>query len=143
MSYFLMINFFIRQRDKGKSLMKKSVNQEEVMDKVIYVRLTRDEYLEVQERADLARMSASRYLVSCGLNQKIKQVKKARKSVGSDREKLEDLMWQLKKLGRNINQLAHCYEDTRLTGEGVIDEQEIALAGVKVKTLLKQLEERL
>lgn len=124
--------------------MKKSMNQEqEVMDKVIYVRLTRDEYLEVQERADLARMSASRYLVSCGLNQKIKQVKKARKSLGSDREKLEDLMWQLKKLGRNINQLAHCYEDVRLTGEGVIDEKEIALAGEKVKSLLKQLEERL
>jgi hypothetical protein len=124
--------------------MKKSMNQEqEVMDKVIYVRLTRDEYLEVQERADLARISASRYLVSCGLNQKIKQVKKARKSVGSDREKLEDLMWQLKKLGRNINQLAHCYEDVRLTGEGVIDEKEIALAGEKVKSLLKQLEERL
>lgn len=124
--------------------MKKSMNQEqEVMDKVIYVRLTRDEYLEVQERADLARMSASRYLVSCGLNQKIKQVKKAKKSVGSDREKLEDLMWQLKKLGRNINQLAHCYEDVRLIGEGVIDEKEIALAGEKVKSLLKQLEERL
>lgn len=124
--------------------MKKLINQEqEVMDKVIYVRLTKDEHTEVQERADLARMSASRYLVSCGLNQKIKQVKKARKCVGSDREKLEDLMWQLKKLGRNINQLAHCYEDVRLTGEGVIDEKEIALAGEKVKSLLKQLEERL
>lgn len=124
--------------------MKKSTSQEqEVKDKVIYVRLTKDEYLEIQERADLTRMSASRYLVSCGLGQKFKQVKKARKSVGADREQLEDLMWQLKKLGRNINQLAHCYEDARLTGEGVIDEKEIALAGEKVKSLLKQLEEKL
>ena len=124
--------------------MKKSTSQEqEVKDKVIYVRLTKDEYSEIQERADLTRMSASRYLVSCGLGQKFKQVKKARKSVGADREQLEDLMWQLKKLGRNINQLAHCYEDTRLTGEGVIDEKGIALAGEKVKSLLKQLEEKL
>lgn len=124
--------------------MKKSTSQEqEVKDKVIYVRLTKDEYSEIQERADLTRTSASRYLVSCGLGQKFKQVKKARKSVGADREQLEDLMWQLKKLGRNINQLAHCYEDTRLTGEGVVDEKEIALAGEKVKSLLKQLEEKL
>lgn len=124
--------------------MKKSTSQEqEVKDKVIYVRLTKDEYSEIQERADLTRMSASRYLVFCGLGQKFKQVKKARKSVGADREQLEDLMWQLKKLGRNINQLAHCYEDARLTGEGVIDEKEIALAGEKVKSLLKQLEEKL
>lgn len=129
---------------KRSNPLDKKVNgkEKEVREKVIFVRATKEEYEEITHKAQYTDMTPSRYLISCGLNQKIK-MRKSKKATGQDREQLEDLMWQLKKLGRNINQLAHCYEDVKLSGEGLIDEKEIAQAGEKVKALLKQLEEGL
>jgi hypothetical protein len=125
---------------RSKALDKKVRGKEkEVREKVIFIRATKEEYKEITERAQYTDMTPSRYLISCGLNQKIK-MRKSKKATGQDREELEELMWQLKKLGRNVNQLAHCYEDRNLTGEGVISQNEINQVGEKIKSLLKQLE---
>lgn len=115
----------------------------EKMNKVVFVRLSEDEYREINEKAGIADISTSRYLVSCGLGQEIKKVRKAKRATGQEREKFEDLMWQLKKLQRNVSQLAYCYEDARLTGEGEIDQNKIIEVSEKIKSLLKQVEEHL
>lgn len=121
---------------------KPSVKEKEKREKIIFIRATQEEYEEINDLAEYANMTSSKYLIACGLNQKLKW-RKSKKAKGEDREKLEELMWQLKKLGRNVNQLAHCYQDSSLTGEGLISQKEINLVGEKIKNLLKQLEERL
>ena len=119
-----------------------SKKEKEVRDRVIFIRATKEEYEQINDLAEYTNMSPSRYLISCGLNQKIKW-RKAKKVTDQEREQLEELMWQLKKLGRNVNQLTHSCQDIKLVGMGVIDLRSVLLAGEQIKNLLKQLEERL
>lgn len=116
--------------------------EKEVRDKVIFIRATKEEYEEITDLAQYADMTPSKYLIACGLNQKVKW-RKSKRATGQEREELEELMWRLKKLGRNVSQLAHSYEDISLTREGAISLKEISEVGEKIKGLLKQLEDKL
>lgn len=127
---------------KVKKVEGKEDSVKEKREKVIFIRVTKEEYEKINELAEYANMTVSKYLIARGLKEKVKW-RKNKRTKGEEREKLEELMWQLKKLGRNVNQLAHSYEDNKLTGESLISQKEINLVGEKIKGLLKELEEGL
>ena len=111
--------------------------------KVIYVRVDEVDYNKLIENAEQAGLSASRYLIMCGLKQKMPKLRKVERTKGESREEIEDLLWQLKKLGSNVSELAHRYEEERLFGEQHVKDQEIVKAGKDIRTLIKQVMEYL
>ena len=68
----------------------------------ICVRVTPTEKKELQEKADVAHLSLSRYLVKSASDKKIMQT-----------ENILDLIFQIKKIGTNINQIAYIANSQR------------------------------
>ena len=68
----------------------------------ICVRVTPTEKKELQKKADAAHLSLSRYLVKSASDKKIMQT-----------ENILDLIFQIKKIGTNINQIAYIANSQR------------------------------
>src|SRR5438876_5975235 len=79
------------------------------------VRVTKQEHEEITKRAKLRRLSASRYLVACGLSKVMPKARDREPLTEQEREQVELLLRQLFKVGTNLNQLAHGYNLARYT----------------------------
>ena len=111
--------------------------------KVIYVRVDEGDYNKLIEKAEQAGLSASRYLIMCGLKQKMPKLRRVERAKGENRQEIEELLWQLKKLGSNASELAHRYEEERLFGGKQVEDKEIVKAGKEIRELIKQVMEYL
>lgn len=124
---------------------QKDANNDKIENKgkVIYVRVNEEDYNKLIEKAEQAGLSTSKYLIMCGLKQKMPKLRTVERAKGESRQEIEDLLWQLKKLGSNVSELAHRYEEARLFGEKQIEDKEIIKAGKDIRELLKQVMEYL
>lgn len=82
--------------------MSKSQNRKR--NQIVRTAFTSEEYAELIEKAAAAEMSAAGYLRSSGLGRVTSRTKR-RPSV--DSEKLERAISELRRIGNNINQIAH------------------------------------
>ena len=76
----------------------------------ICVRVTPTEKKELQEKADAAHLSLSRYLVKSGSDHKMLQT-----------QNIAGLIYEIRKIGININQIAHV-----ANGQGLILQSDLA-----------------
>ena len=102
----------------------------------ILVRARPDERQEIQARAAAAGQSLSRYLVAAGLSERPAMSKE-------EREEWRQLLFELRKAGVNLNQVAHTLNVIRQTGSGVLTEQDLAAAITGVKQAVAAVVERL
>lgn len=111
--------------------------------KVIYARVTDQEHQEIIRRAELARMSASRYLVWSGTRQKLPRLRESLPPSPEQQEKLRGLLYELRRVGTNLNQLAYGFNLARMTGLVPPAERDILEAGAAVEALTKEIRGRL
>lgn len=111
--------------------------------KMITVRVTAEEHAALSERAARARMSASRYLVVAGLRGKPPPLRETLPPTAAERERWQWLLWELHKLGTNVNQLAHATHRARLLGRSGPPLSAIEQAGQRVQLLVRLIQERL
>ncbi len=93
---------------KKKTTGRKPKPEEEKAGAPILVRATPAERKAIRKRADAAELSLSRFLVARGLSEQPPPTKE-------DREALSKMLFELKKAGNNINQIAHAMHSSRLT----------------------------
>ncbi len=110
---------------------------------MVTVRVTAAEHAALMERAALARMSASRYLVAAGLSGKAPRLRETPPPTPEERLRWEQLLWGLHKLGTNVNQLARDANRARLLDWGRTPSAEIDQAAREVRLLLRLIRERL
>jgi hypothetical protein len=94
---------------KKKTTGRKPKPEEEKAGAPILVRATLAERKAIRKRADAAELSLSRFLVARGLSDQPPPTKE-------DKEALSRILFELKKAGNNLNQIAHAMHSSRLTG---------------------------
>ncbi len=102
----------------------------------ILVRATPAERSAIQRRAAAAGRSLSRYLVGVGTNDHPPVTQE-------EREELGRLLFELRKVGVNLNQIAHTLNAARLSGRGSTSESEIINALSDVRLTVTAVRERL
>ena len=75
----------------------------ETRNESIYLRLTKEEKENIKEKADLSNMTISEFIRQSVLTASVKINIINRK----DNKQLQELIYQLSKIGTNINQIAH------------------------------------
>lgn len=110
---------------------------------MVTVRVTAEEHAALMERAALARMSASRYLVAAGLAGRPPRLRPTLPPTPEERARWEQLLWGLHKLGTNVNQLARVANTARLRGYGGPSAQALQRAAQDVRLLLRLVSQRL
>ena len=111
--------------------------------KAIVIRVTDEEHREINRRAELARMSTSRYLTHCGLKEKAPKLREQARPSGKQRELLEKLIYEVHKAGSNINQVAYSLNSALLTGGARPESEEIRKAARSVVEVLEAAREAL
>lgn len=112
--------------------------------KSLVVRVTDDEHEEITRRAGLSRApSVSRYMAVCALNGRAPELRQTPPPTAEERERLERLLYELRKLGTNLNQLTHAANLATATGGASPAPSDLAEAARAVKTIVEQLRERL
>lgn len=109
----------------------------------ITVRLTREEKAEILVRADRAVLSDSRYLVRCGLAKRLPPMRDTPPPTEGERKDLEFLLFELRKVGTNLNQLAKRTNAARLLGRTPPPLARVEQAAVMVEGLLRLIRKRL
>jgi len=102
----------------------------------ILVRATPAERRAIKRRASAAGRSLSRYLVAVGMRD-------GQPAGPEEREQLGRLLFELHKVGTNLNQLAHTMNAARLSGRDTTTEDEIASAVSEVRATVAAVRERL
>lgn len=82
--------------------------------KMVTVRVTVEEHAEIKRRSALARLSDSRFLVRAGLSLKMPPISDRPPPSDEERKDLEFLLYELRKIGVNLNQLAKAANVARL-----------------------------
>lgn len=111
--------------------------------KVVTVRVSAEEHAVLTLRAALARTSASRYLATAGLAGKPPRLRETPPPSPEEKQRWEQLLWALHKLGTNVNQLAHATHRARILGRGRPDDRHIDQAARMVQALMRLVKERL
>jgi uncharacterized membrane protein len=113
------------------------------LSKPFTVRATEQEHSEIRRRADAARMSASRYLIQRGLVGRLPDLRITLPPSQEEREQLERILYALRKVGNNLNQLAHTANSARWTGIHQPAADEINIAAEQAKQLIDEVRKRL
>ena len=111
--------------------------------KAITLRVTAAEHEALMRRALLARMSASRYLTAAGLRGKAPPLRETLPPNPRQRQELETLLYELRKVGVNLNQLARQQHRARLLGRKGPAPDTVERAAKAVEVLIRLLRERL
>ena len=106
-SYFR--KFDENEKQENMEGVKSSMSQEKKTAEIC-VRVTPTEKKELQEKADAAHLSLSRYLVKSGSDHKMLQT-----------QNIARLIYEIRKIGININQIAHV-----ANGQGFILQSDLA-----------------
>jgi hypothetical protein len=102
----------------------------------ILVRATPAERRAIHRRAAAAGRSLSRYLVAVG-------TRDGQPATPEEREELGRLLFELHKVGTNLNQIAHAMNAARLSGQEGAAEADIASAVSDVRATVAAVRERL
>jgi hypothetical protein len=113
------------------------------LSKPFTVRATEQEHSEIKRRADAARMSASRYLIHRGLAGRLPDLRITPPPSQEEREQLERILYALRKVGNNLNQLAHATNSAHLTGTQQPAAGDINIAAEQAKRLIDEVKKRL
>lgn len=112
--------------------------------KAIVCRVTDEEHTEINRRAGLsAAPSTSRYMVACALRGRAPELRATPPPTDEQREQFERLLYELRKAGTNLNQLAHAANLAQMTGGQVPPAGQIVHAAQTVAMLVEQIRERL
>lgn len=112
--------------------------------KSIVVRVTDDEHEEINRRAGLSREpSVSRYMTVCALSGRAPELRQTPPPTAEERERLEQLLYELRRIGTNLNQLTHAANLATATGGASPAPSDLVEAARAVKTIVEQLRERL
>ncbi len=111
--------------------------------KAVTVRVTLDEHAQIRERAGRARLSDSRYLARCGLEKRLPPMSDRTPPTEEERKDLEFLLFELRKVGTNLNQLAKRTNSARLLGRTPPPLARVEQAASMVEGLLRLIRKRL
>lgn len=111
--------------------------------KAVTVRVTLSEHQEILSRAERARLSASRYLVRCGLSRRLPPISDRPSPSQKELQELEFLLYELRKVGVNLNQLARRQNTTRLIGGMSPPRTKVDHAAGMVEGLVRLIRRRL
>lgn len=111
--------------------------------KMVTVRVTLEEHEELLRRAQRTRLSASRFLVRCGLSQRLPPLRDRPAPTPEERRDLEFLLYQLRKVGTNLNQLAKRTNAARLFGRMRPPASKVEQAASAAEGLIRLLRKRL
>lgn len=84
--------------------------------KHLMVRLTLEEHAEITRRAELARQSAAKFLVYCGLKNKLPVLRESPPAAAETRAEIEKILREMRRVGINLNSLQHAYNRARSVG---------------------------
>ncbi len=102
----------------------------------ILLRVTPAEHHAMKKRAAEHNLSLSRYAVESSLSDQPPPTK-------LEREQKIQMLFELRKLGNNINQIAHALNSARLTKQPPPSLDEISAAAESVKDLLREMKKQL
>ncbi len=102
----------------------------------ILLRVTPSEHQAMKRRAAKHELSLSRYAVTSALERPMP----ARKQ---EREQITQMLFELRKVGNNINQIAHALNSARLKNAEAPPTAEIQAAVLSVQSLITDLKRRL
>lgn len=111
--------------------------------KMVTVRVTADEHAEIQRVANLARMSASRLLAATIIGRKLPPLRETPPPTKERRQELEFLLYELRKIGVNLNQLAHKTNRARLLGTFPPPRRKVDAASAAVEGLVRLIRNRI
>src|SRR5262249_46016780 len=95
--------------------------------KKILARATVDEHQRVATRAKAAELSVSRFLIECALTVEVAN--------GEDRSQRERALREIRRVGNNLNQIAHQLN----IQTGTVDHAEVQPAVVAVREVLERM----
>lgn len=98
-------------------------------DKRLYLRVTEDEKYQLKLKADIAHMSISEYIITLSENKKIYTV-----------DQLPKLIFEISKIGTNINQIVHSTNYERRVSQSDIEALQNRLTKIQ-DILLKLIDE--
>lgn len=107
------------------------------------VRVSVEEHRQIKELAEMARMSASRYLVACSTRRQSPRLRQPPPKTVEEREQLERLLTELHHIGSNLNQLARGYNYAKIFGSKAPSRAEVEEAALAAKELIQEIRERL
>ncbi len=110
--------------------------------KMVTVRVSDSEHQQILERASRTRLSSSRFLVRAGLAQRFPPIRDRAVPSEEERRELEFLLFELRKIGVNLNQIARDTNLARLLGRR-IPRSNIEQAAQMVQGLVKLICRRL
>ncbi|RYG39130.1 plasmid mobilization relaxosome protein MobC [bacterium] len=129
-------------KDREGKASKRRWNSERY-PKMITARVTAAEHLAIVERAESARLSASRYLVRCGLGKRLPPMREHKIPSDNERRDLEFLMTELRKVGVNLNQLARRRNLARIVGGMGPSRSKVDQAASMVEGLVRLIRKRM
>lgn len=110
--------------------------------KRVTVRCTVTERDQLYERAGRARLSASRFLVRVGTGVKLPPISDRKPPTDEERKDLEFLLYELRKIGVNLNQIARASNLARLMGRRAPSGR-IESSAAAVEALVRLIRKRL
>lgn len=111
--------------------------------KMVTVRVTNEEHAEIQRRSAQARLSDSRFLAKAGLGLKMPPVSDRPRPTPEERRELEFLLYELRKVGVNLNQLARRANTARLVRRMPPPRSKVDHAAGAVEGLVRLIRKRL
>jgi hypothetical protein len=102
----------------------------------IFLRATRLEYVKIKIKAKQNNRSMSRFAIEKCLSDEIFQEK-------NDQENLKNLLFELRKAGNNLNQIAHSMNLSRLTDSQPPSKNEISKATNELKNAVELIKKKL
>jgi hypothetical protein len=127
----------------NEKLFKKRNWHSKKLPKHLTVRATEQEHNELKTRASAVRMSASRYLIHRGLAGRLPNLRATQPPTNEERELLERILYALRKVGNNLNQLAYATNSSRWTGTQQPPTSEINGVARQAKELIEEVKKRL
>lgn len=121
---------------------KRNWNSEQY-PKVVTVRVSTGEHGEIHRVAGLARLSASRLLVRSLLDRRLPEMSDTPPPTKEERAELEFLLYELHKIGVNLNQLAHRNNRARLIRRFPPPRRQIDSATTALEGLMRLIRNRL
>ena len=111
--------------------------------KMVTVRVTTDEHSEIVRLAGHARLSTSRLLVSALLDRRLPTLKDSPPPSAETREELLLLLFQLRKVGVNLNQLAYRTNRATLLGRFPPPRRKVDEVAAAVEGLVRVIRNKL
>lgn len=130
----------IRKVEKiQKSTKKKRAWKSENLPRVFTVRAEEEEYVELKKMAVATGWSLSRLLIEAALYKRIRTQEQA----VTENEKVEEMIFQMRRIGINLNQITAALNAARRGPERSFAESKIELAAEEVERLIRMLRKRL